>query len=168
MGAGDEDRTRDLFLGRETLYQLSYSRLSRGGEIRTHDPSVPNRVRYHCATPREWAEGESNSHGSLSYQRILSPSRLPIPPSALVAAGLGFEPRLKAPRASVLPLDDPALERVMGIEPTLFSLATRRFTTKLHPLGAEGRSRTAISCFSDTRRHHVGYLGSYDYFTKNS
>ena len=24
---------------------------------------------------------------------------------------------------------------------------------------AEGQNRTAISCFSDTRRHQVGYLG---------
>ena len=29
-GAGDEARTRDLLLGKQTLYQLSYSRV--GGE----------------------------------------------------------------------------------------------------------------------------------------
>ena len=27
IGAGDEARTRDLLLGKQTLYQLSYSRL---------------------------------------------------------------------------------------------------------------------------------------------
>lgn len=78
-----------------------------------------------------------------------------------MAAGLGFEPRLTAPRAAVLPLDDPAIyERMTGFAPVTFSLARRRSTTELHPLGAEGRSRTVISCFSDTRRDHLGYLGS--------
>ena len=30
-GAGDETRTRDIFLGKEVLYQLSYTRVSAGG-----------------------------------------------------------------------------------------------------------------------------------------
>jgi hypothetical protein len=30
-GAGDEARTRDLLLGKQTLYQLSYSRSDRDG-----------------------------------------------------------------------------------------------------------------------------------------
>jgi hypothetical protein len=28
VGAGDETRTRDIFLGKEVLYQLSYARTS--------------------------------------------------------------------------------------------------------------------------------------------
>ena len=46
-GAGDGTRTRDSLLGRQILYQLSYSRTrGRGDRIRTYDPSVPNAVRY--------------------------------------------------------------------------------------------------------------------------
>ena len=81
-----------------------------------------------------------------------------------MAARDGIEPSLTASKAAVLPLDDLAMERVMGFAPTAFSLATRRSTAELHPhfdfaQCAEGRSRTAISCFSDTRRDHLGYLG---------
>ena len=33
-GAGDETRTRDIFLGKEVLYQLSYTRFRRkGGKV---------------------------------------------------------------------------------------------------------------------------------------
>ncbi len=31
-GAGDETRTRDIFLGKEVLYQLSYTRVQRAGK----------------------------------------------------------------------------------------------------------------------------------------
>ena len=50
-GAGDETRTRDNLLGRQALYQLSYSRMLRGrGErIRTSDLSVPNAARCQAA-----------------------------------------------------------------------------------------------------------------------
>ncbi len=57
-GAGDGTRTRDSLLGRQVLYQLSYSREQRSGRgdrIRTYDPSVPNAVRYqlrHTPTAR--------------------------------------------------------------------------------------------------------------------
>ena len=33
VGAGDETRTRDIFLGKEVLYQLSYTRVSAGGKV---------------------------------------------------------------------------------------------------------------------------------------
>ncbi len=62
-GAGDGIRTRDIQLGRLTLYQLSYSRillmagldrrpsvrLGRGGWIRTSGPLLPKQVRYQTA-----------------------------------------------------------------------------------------------------------------------
>jgi hypothetical protein len=32
-GAGDVIRTRDIFLGKEVLYQLSYTRISKGRHI---------------------------------------------------------------------------------------------------------------------------------------
>ncbi len=58
LGAGDRTRTGDILLGRQTLYQLSYSRRGvmrirrpdncpgRGGGTRTPDLSVPNAARY--------------------------------------------------------------------------------------------------------------------------
>src|SRR5688572_18963475 len=56
FGAGDRIRTGDILLGRQTLYQLSYSRngvrslspdcSGRGGGTRTPDLSVPNAARY--------------------------------------------------------------------------------------------------------------------------
>ncbi len=63
-GAGDGTRTRDILLGRQTLYQLSYSRErdrslaaprpSRGERTRTSDLSVPNAARYRLRhTPDE-------------------------------------------------------------------------------------------------------------------
>ena len=52
-GAGDGIRTRDIQLGRLSLYQLSYSRdavlAGRGGWIRTNDPLLPKQVRYQTA-----------------------------------------------------------------------------------------------------------------------
>ena len=64
VGAGDEIRTRDIQLGRLSLYQLSYSRVpggraagwrggrtwrGRGERIRTSDPLLPKQVRYQTA-----------------------------------------------------------------------------------------------------------------------
>ncbi len=52
-GAGDGTRTRDNLLGRQALYQLSYSRGSRGERTRTSGLSVPNAARYQLRhTPR--------------------------------------------------------------------------------------------------------------------
>ena len=51
-GAGDEGRTRDIQLGRLTLYQLSYSRIicnGRCSRIWTCDPLLPRQVRYRTA-----------------------------------------------------------------------------------------------------------------------
>ena len=51
-GAGDEGRTRDIQLGRLTLYQLSYSRIfidGRCSRIWTCDPLLPRQVRYRAA-----------------------------------------------------------------------------------------------------------------------
>ena len=56
-GAGDRTRTGDILLGRQTLYQLSYSRtgvlasdsIGRGERTRTSDLSVPNAARYQAA-----------------------------------------------------------------------------------------------------------------------
>jgi hypothetical protein len=83
--------------------------------------------------PLSGAEGGTRTRTIVGYQGILSPSRLPIPPPRLLAARPGFEPGLTAPKAAVLPLDDLAVERVMGFAPTAFSLATRRSTPELHP-----------------------------------
>jgi hypothetical protein len=44
--AGDGTRTRDSLLGRQELYQLSYSRSNRGARTRTADLLVPNQARY--------------------------------------------------------------------------------------------------------------------------
>ena len=51
IGAGDEGRTRDIQLGRLTLYQLSYSRIINGrcSRIWTCDPLLPRQVRYRAA-----------------------------------------------------------------------------------------------------------------------
>ena len=57
FGAGDEGRTRDIQLGRLTLYQLSYSRI----------------IWLWCLGP------DLNRHGII-FHRILSPVRLPISP----------------------------------------------------------------------------------------
>ena len=35
-GAGDAIRTRDIFLGKEVLYQLSYTRIFNNGQTRSH------------------------------------------------------------------------------------------------------------------------------------
>ena len=49
-GAGNEGRTRDIQLGRLTLYQLSYSRIDgRNSKIRTCGPLLPRQVRYRTA-----------------------------------------------------------------------------------------------------------------------
>ena len=99
-GAGDEGRTRDIQLGRLTLYQLSYSRIiwylivnvfiGCGGWIWTNDLRVMSPTSYRTALPRanlignlkfnEWCLGpDLNRHG-IKYHRILSPVRLPISP----------------------------------------------------------------------------------------
>ena len=39
VGAGDAIRTRDIYLGKVVLYQLSYSRLRCGAERRTEHPA---------------------------------------------------------------------------------------------------------------------------------
>jgi hypothetical protein len=59
IGAGDGTRTRDNLLGRQGLYQLSYSRTSRGERTRTSDLSVPNAARCQLRhTPvRAWTAG---------------------------------------------------------------------------------------------------------------
>jgi hypothetical protein len=49
-GAGDEIRTRDLLLGKQTLYQLSYSRVvgedsAWGGALRSRMARLPTRER---------------------------------------------------------------------------------------------------------------------------
>ena len=59
IGAGNEGRTRDIQLGRLTLYQLSYSRTNfyyvlyfingRNSKIRTCGPLLPRQVRYRTA-----------------------------------------------------------------------------------------------------------------------
>jgi hypothetical protein len=53
LGAGDGTRTRANLLGRQALYQLSYSRghmfTGRGERTRTSDLSVPNAARYQAA-----------------------------------------------------------------------------------------------------------------------
>ena len=49
-GAGNEGRTRDIQLGRLTLYQLSYSRKNgRNSKIRTCGPLLPRQMRYRTA-----------------------------------------------------------------------------------------------------------------------
>ena len=53
-GAGDQVRTDDILLGRQTLYQLSYTRIILFGadnQIRTDDLNVGNVSHYHCAIP---------------------------------------------------------------------------------------------------------------------
>src|SRR5215217_6840864 len=49
-GAGDETRTRDIFLGKEVLYQLSYTRMTWGGESK-RPGSACNWI-FDRATPR--------------------------------------------------------------------------------------------------------------------
>ena len=43
-------------------------------------------------------------------------------------------------------------------------LASRCSTTELYPRGAEGQTRTDITCSSDKRLDHLGYLGSLSYY----
>lgn len=68
-GAGDETRTRDNLLGRQALYQLSYSRTSRGERTRTSDLSVPNAARCRLRhTPHHASATES-----ITYQHADPP-----------------------------------------------------------------------------------------------
>ena len=51
FGAGDQVRTDDIFLGKEVLYQLSYTRNTGGNEwIRTTDLRRMKTLHYRCAT----------------------------------------------------------------------------------------------------------------------
>jgi hypothetical protein len=52
-----------------------------------------------------------------------------------LVAGLGFEPRLTASKAAVLPLDDPAIVGKSGFEPPLAGLAIRIFPSNNIPIG---------------------------------
>ena len=94
FGAGNEVRTRDIQLGRLTLYQLSYSRISYcnteylifggGDRIWTYDLRVMSPTSCQLLYPAKWClEPESNRHGT-KYHGILSPVRLPVPPSRLL------------------------------------------------------------------------------------
>ena len=87
-GAGNEGRTRDIQLGRLTLYQLSYSRISiwwRGQDLNLRPSGYEPDELPDCSTPRyvyinRWCLGrESNPHDPRGH-RILSPVRLPVPP----------------------------------------------------------------------------------------
>ena len=100
-GAGDEGRTRDIQLGRLTLYQLSYSRIYDFTNILTmcllvaeagFEPTTfglwarrATGLLYPALTYKiikiiEWCLGpDLNRHG-IKYHRILSPVRLPISP----------------------------------------------------------------------------------------
>ena len=92
FGAGDEGRTRDIQLGRLTLYQLSYSRILVAGEgfepttfglwarraTRLLYPATLYIIFYNFV--KKWCLGrESNPHDQKDH-RILSPVRLPVPP----------------------------------------------------------------------------------------
>src|SRR5690606_26964715 len=64
-GAGDGTRTRDHLLGRQELYQLSYSRIGRGERIRTSDLSVPNAARFQLRhTPNRASAPDSIAYRS--------------------------------------------------------------------------------------------------------
>lgn len=54
--------------------------------------------------------------------------------------GRGFEPRLAVPKTAVLPLDDPGMVGVIGLEPMALELKAPCSTTELHaPNGETGR-----------------------------
>ena len=115
LGAGDGTRTRDNLLGRQALYQLSYSRVSRGGRTRTGDPTVPNRVRYRTALRPDYF---------INYESVLLP-----------AAALRLEHAVIVPCRSTsvktnFPL--PNLEEGTGVRTTVrcLSLASVDTTTR--------------------------------------
>ena len=83
-GAGNEGRTRDIQLGRLTLYHLSYSRIFLVAEIgfepMTFGLWAQRATWLLYSAIRHWCLGpDSNRHG-INFHRILSPVRLPISP----------------------------------------------------------------------------------------
>jgi hypothetical protein len=76
------------------------------------------------------AEGGTRTRTEgVSLQRILSPSRLPIPPPRHAARGL----HLRQPPAGEGAQSRRSLERATGFEPATFCMASRRSTAELRP-----------------------------------
>src|SRR5690606_34713761 len=80
LGAGDRTRTGDILLGKQTLYQLSYTRVGRAGSI----PSTPD---------------EMTRPGPLNTRTIQRPRpdslRSPVlPPARLLPAEIAHPPQL--------------------------------------------------------------------------
>ncbi len=61
------------------------------------------------------------------------------------AAGPGFEPELMAPKATVLPLDDPASVSLGGLEPPTYSLKGSHSAIELQALGDPTGIRTQVT-----------------------
>ena len=57
-GAGNETRTRDILLGKQVLYQLSYSRINLGIPIGTRTPTNGFGDRYAAITPSRYGTHE--------------------------------------------------------------------------------------------------------------
>lgn len=99
-GAGDETRTRDNLLGRQALYQLSYSRTSRGERIRTSDLSVPNAARCQLRhTPRHASATESIAYRHPGPRARNSYPPWPGMPQHQPGPGLGSRNQLDEPAA---------------------------------------------------------------------
>jgi hypothetical protein len=84
------------------------------------------------------AEGRTRTGTVVTYPRILSPVRLPIPPprQKKMKAATGFEPVIKVLQTSALPLGYAAIlrkERKTGLEPATPTLARWCSTTELLP-----------------------------------
>lgn len=75
-GAATRDRTPDILLTRQALYQLSYSGIGLPGRIRTYDFLDPNQTRYQTALRRDddWRDSFSifGSNPRLGRARTLT------------------------------------------------------------------------------------------------
>ena len=66
----------------------------REDRIRTCDPLVPNQVLYQAELlpVQNGAEDRNRTGTVVTYRRILSPVRLPVPPPRQMVSYAGFEP----------------------------------------------------------------------------
>ena len=92
IGAGDETRTRDIFLGKEVLYQLSYTRVSAGrkleGRFRRRKQFFPANPEAQTRAARR-AAMPSNSVFSASVQSCACAFAMPSTPRSAPSWSIG-------------------------------------------------------------------------------
>jgi hypothetical protein len=116
--------------------------ISRGSGTRTHDLTVPNRARCHCATPRSFVMEEGEG----------------VEPSRLIA--LPFSRRLPSPIG--LPFREMLVVGRVGIEPTSYGLRDRcNASVCYRPVGPTPRNRTETFRSSGGRADQLRQSGKH-------